>query len=107
MSLENLAGMLTVEQLHQQVQAGRVDTIVLVFADLYGRLLGKRLDADFFLHRAGEHGTHACDYLLTADMEMEPVPGYRLANWERGHERFFKQLHDKAFEEYAQMPWGG
>jgi hypothetical protein len=30
-----------------------------------------------------------------------------LAAWERGHERFFKQLHDTAFEEYAQMPWGG
>ena len=30
-----------------------------------------------------------------------------LANWERGHEKLFKQLHDEAFEEYAQMPWGG
>ena len=30
-----------------------------------------------------------------------------LANWERGHERLFKRLHDTAFEEYAQMPWGG
>jgi len=30
-----------------------------------------------------------------------------LAAWERGHERLFKNLHDKAFEEYAKMPWGG
>jgi len=30
-----------------------------------------------------------------------------LANWERGHERLFKMLHDKAFEVYANMPWGG
>jgi len=30
-----------------------------------------------------------------------------LAQWERGHERLFKQMHDKAFEEYAGMPWGG
>jgi rubrerythrin len=30
-----------------------------------------------------------------------------LATWERGHERLFKYYHDKAFEEYAQMPWGG
>ena len=30
-----------------------------------------------------------------------------LAGWERGHERLFKGLHDQAFEEYAQMPWGG
>jgi rubrerythrin len=31
----------------------------------------------------------------------------RLAGWERVHEAFFKQLHDAAFNEYAQMPWGG
>ena len=30
-----------------------------------------------------------------------------LANWERGHEELFKQLHDKAFQEYSGMPWGG
>ena len=30
-----------------------------------------------------------------------------LAKWERGHERLFKELHDKTFEEYASMPWGG
>jgi rubrerythrin len=30
-----------------------------------------------------------------------------LARWERGHERLFKELHDRVFEEYAGMPWGG
>ena len=30
-----------------------------------------------------------------------------LAAWERGHEKLFKTLHDRAFEEYAHMPWGG
>lgn len=30
-----------------------------------------------------------------------------LAQWERTHERLFKRLHDKAFETYAEMPWGG
>jgi rubrerythrin len=30
-----------------------------------------------------------------------------LAQWERSHEAFFKEIHDRAFEEYAQMPWGG
>ncbi len=30
-----------------------------------------------------------------------------LSEWERGHERLFKHLHDAAFEEYAEMPWGG
>lgn len=31
----------------------------------------------------------------------------QLAKWERGHEAFFKELHDRVFEEYTQMPWGG
>ena len=30
-----------------------------------------------------------------------------LAHWERGHEQFFRELHDKAFAQYAGMPWGG
>jgi len=30
-----------------------------------------------------------------------------LARWERTHEVLFKKLHDRAFEEYSQMPWGG
>jgi rubrerythrin len=30
-----------------------------------------------------------------------------LANWERSHERLFKTMHDRAFELYANMPWGG
>ena len=30
-----------------------------------------------------------------------------LARWERGHEKIFKSLHDRAFAEYEQMPWGG
>ena len=68
--------------------AGRVDTVLMAFTDLYGRFMGKRLDAGFFLDNAVSEGTHACDYLLTADMEMEPVQGYRLANWTRGYGDF-------------------
>ena len=30
-----------------------------------------------------------------------------LARWEHGHERLFKELHDRVFAEYAGMPWGG
>ncbi|MBI2891773.1 MAG: glutamine synthetase [Nitrospirae bacterium] len=73
--------------LAREVRAGRVDTVLLVFPDLYGRLMGKRLDADFFLESGGE-GTHACDYLLTVDMEMEPVQGYRYSNWQTGYGDF-------------------
>ncbi|MDG2307622.1 MAG: glutamine synthetase family protein [Candidatus Binatia bacterium] len=81
-------GMLDVEKLAALVDADEVDTIVVGFSDLYGRLLGKRLDARFFLDSVAREGTHGCDYLLTVDMEMEPVGGYKYANWEKGYGDF-------------------
>lgn len=30
-----------------------------------------------------------------------------LSQWERGHEALFKTMHDRAFEQYSEMPWGG
>jgi glutamine synthetase len=81
-------GMLTRETLARKIRAGEIETVLLVFTDHYGRFMGKRLDADFFLEEAAKQGTHACDYLLTVDMEMEPVPGYRFANWEKGYGDF-------------------
>ena len=74
-----------IEELRELVATDRVDTVMVAFTDHYGRLMGKRFDAEFFLADALDHGTHACDYLLTVDMEMEPVPGYRFANWELGY----------------------
>lgn len=72
-------------ELRQLVADDDIDTVIVAFTDHYGRLMGKRFDADFFLADAIDHGTHGCDYLLTVDMEMEPVPGYRFANWELGY----------------------
>jgi glutamine synthetase len=80
--------MLTLEQLAAQVEAGAIDTVLVQFTDHYGRFMGKRFDAEFFVHDVAHHGTHACNYLLTVDMEMEPVPGYHFANWERGYGDF-------------------
>ena len=81
-------GMLTLDQLTKLVRNDEIDTVLVVFTDLYGRFMGKRLDADFFLQETAKQGTHGCDYLLTVDMEMEPVPGYDYANWERGYGDF-------------------
>lgn len=78
-------GMLTIDDLDAMVHQGTIDTVLVVFTDLYGRFVGKRFDAEFFLEAAVNDGTHACDYLLTVDMEMEPVPGYAFANWEKGY----------------------
>jgi len=81
-------GMLTRSELAERVEEGAIETVLVAFTDHYGRLMGKRYEARFFLEEALEHGAHACDYLLTVDVEMNPVPGYRFANWERGYGDF-------------------
>jgi glutamine synthetase len=77
-------GLLSVDDLRAAVAAGGIDTVVCAFPDLYGRLMGKRLDARFFLEDPA-HGTHACDYLFTVDMEMEPIDGYGFSSWSQGY----------------------
>lgn len=78
-------GRLSVAELGECVAASQIETVLVVFTDLYGRFVGKRFDAGFFVAKVAESGTHACDYLLTVDMEMEPVAGYDFANWEAGY----------------------
>src|SRR6266850_6135205 len=78
-------GMLTLEALRAMVAAGEIETVIGGFTDHYGRLMGKRFDAEMFVDEIAKSGGHACDYLLTVDMEMDPVPGYAFANWELGY----------------------
>jgi glutamine synthetase len=80
--------MLSLAELTEMVAADQIDTVVVAFTDHYGRVHGKRFDADHFVEEVHDHGTHGCDYLLTVDMEMEPVPGYTYANWELGYGDF-------------------
>ncbi len=87
--MENaVKGMLTLEELAALVASDEIETVVTVFSDHYGRLLGKRITGEFFLQEIADAGMHACNYLLTTDMEMEPIPGYRYANWELGYGDF-------------------
>ena len=81
-------GMLTLDELATKVQSAEIETVIIAFSDHYGRLMGKRMDAEYFLADAAQQGTHACNYLLTTDMDMEPVAGYRFANWEQGYGDF-------------------
>jgi glutamine synthetase len=76
---------MTVEALRDAAAVGTIDTVVVAFTDHYGRLVGKRFDARFFCETVIDEGTHACDYLLTVDMEMEPTSGYDFASWEQGY----------------------
>jgi glutamine synthetase len=84
-----MANMLTLEELREDVASGAVDTVIACFTDMQGRLMGKRLDAEFFLseNEAG-HSGEGCNYLLALEMEMDPVPGYAIASWERGYGDF-------------------
>ncbi|MBK0399426.1 glutamine synthetase [Limibaculum sp. M0105] len=79
-----MPGKLSLDELKAAVAAGEIDTVLAAQVDMQGRLMGKRFQAEFFLESAVEE-THACNYLLTVDMEMEPVPGYRSASWEKGY----------------------
>ncbi len=78
-------GMLTPDELALLVDSDDVETVLMVFTDHYGRFMGKRYDAEFFVEEALQGGTHACDYLLTVDMDMNPVEGYEFANWQKGY----------------------
>ncbi|MEO9169394.1 MAG: glutamine synthetase family protein [Aestuariivirga sp.] len=80
-------GMLSLAELKAEVKAGRIDTVVVAFADMQGRLMGKRFHAQYFVDGAYEE-THACNYLLGVDIEMEPVPGYKAISWEKGYGDF-------------------
>ncbi len=82
-----MAGNLSFEELKLAVAAGEIDTVVVAFADMQGRLIGKRFQAEFFVDGAWEE-THACDYLLADDIDMEPVPGYAAASWQKGYGDF-------------------
>src|SRR5918996_6342594 len=81
-------GMLSLEQLKGMVAKGEIETVLAGFTDHYGRLMGKRFDAEMFVEEIAAGGGHACNYLLTVDMEMEPVPGYSFASWELGYGDF-------------------
>lgn len=81
-------GMLSVKKLKKLVKAEKIETVVMGFTDHIGRMMGKRYDAEFFIEEGLSHGTHACNYLLTVDMEMEPTPGYDFANWALGYGDF-------------------
>lgn len=81
-------GKLEFRELEAAVRSGEIDTVVTAFPDLYGRLVGKRITGRFFLEQGAEHGMHVCNYLLACDVEMDPVPGYRLTSWESGYGDF-------------------
>ena len=81
-------GLLTLEQLRVAIGEGEIDTVVLAFTDMQGRLQGKRLAAEFFLEEVAEHYSEGCNYLLAVDVDMNTVDGYAMSSWDRGYGDF-------------------
>ena len=76
---------ITREKLQKLIKDGDIDTVLMVFPDLQGRLVGKRTTGRFFLESVADAGTENCDYLIACDMDNNPVPGYRFASYAQGY----------------------
>ncbi|MGW1816936.1 glutamine synthetase family protein [Streptomyces sp. NPDC002125] len=79
---------LQIEELRVLVGSGEIDTVVLAFPDMQGRLQGKRFAASFFLDEVLEHGTEGCNYLLAVDTDMNTVDGFAMSSWSNGYGDF-------------------
>jgi glutamine synthetase len=79
---------MTLDELRADVEAGRIDTVLLCLTDMQGRLQGKRMAARFFVDEVVAHGAEACNYLLAVDVEMNTVEGYAMSSWSRGYGDF-------------------
>jgi len=76
---------LTMEELVDRIHSGVVDTVIVAFTDMQGRLQGKRLHGQYFTDHVVGHGTEGCNYLLAVDVDMNTVGGYAISSWERGY----------------------
>ena len=80
-----MSGLLSVEQLRADVASGAVDTVIVAITDMQGRVVGKRLHAQFFLDDALQNATEGCNYLLAVDVDMNTVDGYAISSWSTGY----------------------
>ena len=88
MDSTQVQGRLDLDALRSEVDAGRIDTVLLAMTDMQGRLQGKRLTATHFLDEVVEHDAEGCNYLLAVDVDMNTVEGYAMSSWERGYGDF-------------------
>jgi len=88
--------------LESQIRAGQIDTVLVAFPDLNGRLVGKRITGRFFLDHVADHGTENCDYLIACDLDDNPLPGYRFASYDTG----YGDMHARVdWSAVMPMPW--
>ena len=79
-----MPGMISFEELKAEAESGAVDTVLVCFVDMQGRLMGKRFHVSNFLEGAHEE-THCCNYLLATDLEMATPDGYASTSWRQGY----------------------
>jgi glutamine synthetase len=77
--------LLSLDRLRELIAADEVDTVVIAFTDMQGRLQGKRLHAAYFVDVVLEQGAEGCNYLLGVDVDMNTVDGYAMTSWEKGY----------------------
>ena len=71
--------------LEKLIDAGDVDTVIVAFTDMQGRIMGKRVSARFFLDEVAEGGAECCNYLFAVDVDMNTVAGYAMSGWDTGY----------------------
>jgi len=72
------------ETLKTMVASGKIDTVLVCFVDMQGRLMGKRFHAVNFVETSFQE-THCCNYLLATDLEMATPSGYASTSWQSGY----------------------
>ncbi len=96
--------LLSVDDLRTAIGSGEIDTVVVAFTDMQGRLQGKRLHAAFFVDEVLAHGTEGCNYLLAVDVEMNTVPGYGISSWDKGYGDMVFELDFDTIRRLTHLP---
>ena len=95
-------GLLSQSDLEQLVAAREIDTVILAFPDMQGRLTGKRVSARLFVEEVAAHGAECCNYLLAVDVDMNTVDGYAMSSWETG---YGDMVMTPDFSTLRRLPW--
>ena len=93
---------LDIETLKLEVEAGLIDTVAVSITDMQGRLVGKRIHAQYFVDEVIAHGTEGCNYLLAVDVDMNTVDGYAMSSWDTGYGDLVMRPD---FATLHRMPW--
>ncbi|MGB8503676.1 MAG: glutamine synthetase, partial [Mycobacterium sp.] len=94
--------MLTLRELEEEIVEGDIDTVIVAFADMQGRLTGKRVSSRLFIEEVAKHGAECCNYLLAVDVDMNTVDGYAMSGWDTG---YGDMVMTPDFTTLRRIPW--